>query len=199
MAIPTVGDIRKLRRLSRYFIGKLRVIWEFKFQGECEELHGYSDSYWAGCKRIAKSTSGGAVMRGAHCLKTWAATQKSITLSSGEAELVAAVKMSTELIGMLQLSKEWNLEMEGVVFMDSSAALGIVKRKGNGKMRHIRVGMLWIQQKAEEDELKFKKVDGKENPGDLMTKHVPQAVAEKLCRAVSLVVRGGRASSSLRV
>ena len=94
---------------------------------------------------------------------------------------------------------EWAMEMEGSVFMDSSAALGMVKRKGNGKMRHIRVGMLWIQQKAEEEELRYKKVDGKENPGDLMTKHVPQAVAEKLVRALSLVLCGGRSSSSLRV
>ena len=138
-------------------------------------------------------------MRGTHCIKTWSATQKNITLSSGEAELVAAVKMSTELIGLLQLAKEWDMEMSGSVFMDSSAALGMVKRKGNGKMRHIKVGMLWIQQKSEEEELNYKKVDGKDNPGDLMTKHVPQSVAEKLTRAINQVACAGRASSSLRV
>ena len=43
---------------------------------------------------------------GSHCLKTWSSTQKSVALSSGEAELIAAVKSSTEVIGILQLAKD---------------------------------------------------------------------------------------------
>ena len=96
-------------------------------------------------------------MRGSHCLKTWASTQKNITLSSGEAELVAVVKMSTEVIGLLQLAQKWGIEMDGHVYTDSSAALGVVRRKGNGKLRHIKVGMLWIQEKSESEELRFRK------------------------------------------
>ncbi len=97
-------------------------------------------------------------MKGAHCIKTWSSTQKNITLSSGEAELVAAVKMGTEMLGMAQLAKDWGQEVEGTVFVDSSAALGMVHRKGCGKMRHVKVGMLWIQQKQEDRELDYKKV-----------------------------------------
>eukprot|EP00974_Lingulodinium_polyedra_P114725 11109279-Lingulodinium_polyedra.AAC.1 len=77
-------------------------------------------------------------MRGYHYIKSWSSTQRNITLSSGEAELVAAVKASTELIGVMQLSEEWGLKMSGSVHVDSSAALGVVKRRGNGKLRHIK-------------------------------------------------------------
>ena len=42
---------------------------------------------------------GGAVMLGSHWIKSWSSTQKFVALSSGEAELIAVVKMSTELIG----------------------------------------------------------------------------------------------------
>ena len=52
-------------------------------------------------------------------LKSWSATQKNIRLSSAEAELVAAVKMSTELIGMTQLAADWGLDIKGKVFVDS--------------------------------------------------------------------------------
>ena len=86
-------------------------------------------------------------MRGNHCIKSWSSTQKSISLSSGEAELVAAVKTSAELIGLIQLSADWDMEMSGRVLVDSSAALGIVRRKGNGRLRHVKVGTLWIQEK----------------------------------------------------
>ena len=103
MAAPTRGGWRKLKRLGRYLVGKPRAILRYELQEEPGMLTGFSDSDWAGCKRTAKSTSGGAIMRGAHMIKSWSSTQKSITLSSGEAELVAAVKTCTELIGVTQL------------------------------------------------------------------------------------------------
>ena len=34
--------------------------------------------------------------------------------------------------------------------LDSNAALGKVGRKGNGKLRHIKVGNLWLQELADE-------------------------------------------------
>ena len=113
MSKPTRGDKRKLKRLVRYVSGCPRVVWKYRFQGRQKEVSGYSDSDWAGCKRTSKSTSGGAIMLGGHCLKSWSSTQKSITLSSGEAELVAAVKMCTEVIGITQLARDWGVELEG--------------------------------------------------------------------------------------
>ena len=77
----------------------------------------------------------GAILRGRHILKTWSAAQKNVTPSSGEAELVAMVKMSCEIIGMTQLASEWGLAMKGNIFADSSATLGIAKKRGRGKMR----------------------------------------------------------------
>ena len=138
-------------------------------------------------------------MIGGHCIKSWSSTQKSVTLSSGEAELVAVVKMSTEVIGILQLSHEWGLELIGEVYVDSSAALGIVKRKGNGKLRHIRVGQLWIQEKSENGELLYKKVAGEQNPCDLMTKYLTEKVVRKHMELMGQHFVEGRADKSLRL
>ena len=63
-------------------------------------------------------------------------------------------------------------EVTAEVFVDSSAALSVTQKKGNGKMRHVRIGQLWIQEAAEEEELKFRKVKGESNPADLGTKHL---------------------------
>ena len=68
---------------------------EVKFQGVCEDRNGYSDADWAGCMRTARSTSAGVTMRGSHVIMSRAATQKKVTLISGEAEQVEAVRMST--------------------------------------------------------------------------------------------------------
>ena len=61
---------------------------------------------------------------------------------------------------------------------DASAALGIINRKGLGKTRHIDTGLLWIQQIAAEQRLKYSKVLGKENPVDLYTKFLDAATSE---------------------
>ena len=131
-------------------------------------------------------------MIGSHCIKSWSSTQKSISLSSAEAELVAAVKMSTELLGMQQLMEEWGIHKKCDVYVDSSAALGVVNRKGNGKLRHIKIGMLWIQEKRETGEIDFKKIAGTVNPGDLMTKYLTQKIMDVLLEIMNAEVTVGR-------
>ena len=138
-------------------------------------------------------------MRGGHCLKSWSSTQKNITLSSGEAEIVAVVKMSTELLGVMQLAQEWGMVMEGKVYVDSSAALGAVARRGCGKLRHVKIGMLWIQEKAEEGELSYKKVSGENNPADLMTKILTQNVLDRHLEKMGQSTRQGKVSVGLEL
>ena len=56
------------------------------------------------------------------------------------------------------------------VHIDSSAAIGVVNRRGSGKLRHIRVYQLWIQEMAEEGEVVIRKVSGDRNVADIGTK-----------------------------
>ena len=51
-----------------------------------------SDSGWAECRRETRSTSGGVLARGQHCLISWSNTHKIVTLSFAEADLTAAVR-----------------------------------------------------------------------------------------------------------
>ena len=132
MAKPTAGCRRNFKRLARYLLGSPRVVCKYEYQERPEGVDGYSDSDWAGCKKSGKSTSGGAMMIGSHMVKSWSATQKNITLSSAEAELIAAVKMSTELIGLTQLLEDWGAVTKGTVHVDSTAAIGVVSRRGSG-------------------------------------------------------------------
>ena len=60
----------------------------------------------------------------------------------------------------------------------------MVHRKGNGKLRHVRVGLLWIQEKQEEGEIDVKKILGDDNPADLLTKNVPVAKVEKFMELI---------------
>ena len=199
MCNPTKGDLRKLRRLGRYLKTTPRVVIRYEWQATQTSISGYSDSDFAGCRKTAKSTSGGVTLLGSHYLKSWSSTQKTVALSSGEAELTALVKCSCETIGLLQLAADWGLDLEGEVLVDSSAALGVVARKGAGKLRHVRVGQLWVQEKSENGELTYSKVRGTENPADLMTKAVTVAETNKYMKMASQEPREGRADRSLQL
>ena len=199
MFSPTVRYLKNLKWLARYLLEVPRLVSHLEFQEVPHELKGFSDSDWAGCKRTARSTRGGAILAGKHCLKTWSSTQKNITLSSGETELVAAVKMSAELIGMMQLLEDWGVTREARVYVDSSGAIGTMQRRGNGKLRHVRVGTLWIQERVEAGELNVTKVLGTENPGDAMTKYLPGKKIQELMGKIRQEGRSGRSDLSLRV
>ena len=66
---------------------------------------------------------------------------------------------------------------------DSSAGRAISLRKGTGKLRHLQVKYLWIQDALFEKRLVIEKVKGTENPADVGTKylmsHEVQAVTRK--------------------
>ena len=83
--------------------------------------------------------------------------------------------------------------------VDSTAALGVVNRKGAGKLRHVRVGQLWIQQKQENEELHYRKVKGTENPADALTKSLSSPTIQKYLEDVGIETRVGRADSSLEI
>ena len=106
------------------------------------------------------------------------------------------VKCSCEVLGIIQLARDWNLQLEGSVFVDSSAALGVVARKGAGKLRHVRVGQLWVHEKSERGELHYEKVKGTNNPADAMTKLLARADLNKCCIQMSHEAREGRADKS---
>ena len=105
-----------------------------------------------------------------------------MTLSSAQAELVAAVIPCGESIGLTQLAADLGIPLVGHVHVDSPAAIRIANRKGNGKLRHVKVGMLWIQELVVEEEIILRKVKGENNVADILTKNVGVATLESACR-----------------
>ena len=62
-AAPQVHHLSGLKRFARYLVGRPRMKWKYPWQ-QSEGVSTYSDSNWAGCKRTARSTSCGILMRG---------------------------------------------------------------------------------------------------------------------------------------
>ena len=84
----------------------------------------------------------------------------------------------------------WSMPL--VVHSDATAAIGIARRKGLGKIRHLDVTDLWIQDKIRSKEIQVVKVLGTDNPADALTKYVERASLEKALAKMNVHKTSGR-------
>ena len=174
MSTPTCGDWTLMKRVGRYLIGAPRAIQHFPWQQLQASIDTFVDSDWAGCKSSCRSTSGGVTKIGWHTIRAWSTTQATVAMSSAEAELYALTKGAANTLGFIELLKDLGQEVDATVHTDASATLGIVQRQGLGKL-HVRVQYLWVQDRVRDGDFCVRKVPGKQNPADMMTKHLPLA------------------------
>ena len=166
--------MQKLKRVARYLEGRPRMIIKFKYQS-MGGINIDTDSDFAGCQVSRKSTSGGMAFRGSHLIKSWANTQGVVALSSGEAELYAAVKGCCIGIGVKSMCEDLGMRVgPPTIRIDSTAAKGIMSRLGLGKMKHIETNQLWVQDAVKCRRLLLRKVFGKDNCADMGTKAISE-------------------------
>ena len=130
----------------------------------------WSDTDYAGCRETRKSTSGGLITIGDHIIRFWSSTQKVIALSSGEAEYYGMVRAAAEGIGSKSILADMHVNVKLKLMEDSSAAKGIAERTGLGKVRHIEVNQLWLQEKVYNGDIIVEKVGTDDNLADALTK-----------------------------
>ena len=81
--------------------------------------------------------------------------------------------------------KELSVQVGITLKCDASAAAGIAKRRGLGKVRHIDVSQLWLQEKVASGKIQVKKVGTGENKSDALTKYLPHSEIMKHMKATS--------------
>ena len=162
----------------------------------CEKLVVYADTDFAGCTATRRSTSGGCALWAGMLVKHWSTTQKAITLSSGEAELGGVVKAASEALGLQSVALDLGICVGIAVCTDSSAAVGICRRAGIGRVRHLAVGQLWVQELVREGAIELYKVMGEQNPADLLTKPLARATLDSHLARLQLRRLAGRAASA---
>ena len=90
--------------------------------------------------------SGGVALCGSHTVKHWSKTQTTVCLSSGEAELRGIGDGHAQALGLQSIARDLGMTWQIDMFTDATAAIGIARRRGMGKIRHLDVTALWIQE-----------------------------------------------------
>ena len=132
-------------------------------------------------------------MLGSHLIKCWSSTQPSLALSSGEGEVVGVTRAAAVALGFRSLLADFGIKLSARVWTDSFAAIGICKRQGLGKVRHLDTQMLWVQQRVRNNDLDLYYVPGEKNLADIYTKpNIPQQRMESLLECMGCVFAIGR-------
>jgi len=199
ISAPTKLMEARVKRLARYLAGVPELEWHFVLQDMPTEVVPHADSDWASEVTHRRSTSCCMTYFGQHLLEGISCTQHPYALSSGEAEFYAVNRGAAGGILVVQF-----LEQAGVPGVqvhcrtDSSAARGIVNRIGSGKLKHIELRELWMQEKIRAKQLKVSKISTDENTADVGTKYLSgERIRYLIGLAGMRAVDKGLASSSV--
>ena len=177
---PGTHDVQRLKRIVRFMIGHPEAKIAMPWSGDRREIVTYVDADFAGCRATRKSTCGGCILWGGGLVKAWSKTLPTLALSTAEAELGVVVRGATEAEGIASILRDFGMTGNMCLRSDASVAIGIVQRTGVGRVRHLAVADLWIQQKIRRGDMVIEKVPGEGNPSDLMTKCLDRTRLHKL-------------------
>ena len=144
-------------------------VW-FQKAGRSDRLVVSTDTGWAGCKRTRKSTNCIVLQCGGCTLYTQVTGQTIHRQSSGEAEFYGNVSGISSGLGLQYLLDFIGMPVILELQSDSSAARGVLWRTGVGKIRHLEVKTLWVQDLVKAHKLLVRPVKGEENVADIGTK-----------------------------
>ena len=119
-----------------------------------------------------------------------------MTLSSAEAELGGIVHGATEGMGVQSVAADLGIAGGLTLRADAQAAIGICRRSGISRVRHLAVGQLWIQERIRERTVQLEKVAGEHNPADGATKHLSADKLRRCVVALGCEPRAGRSDAA---
>ena len=142
----------------------------------------YTDSDYAGDKETRRSVTGFIIyLRGAPI--SWKSRgQKSVTLSSTEAEFVALSEAAKEIKFVAQVMESMNLHVELpiIVRVDNVGAIGLSKNLSTSqRTKHIDIRYHFVREFVEDEFIKIIFVKSEDNHADIFTKNTTREIFEK--------------------
>ncbi|CAL8107783.1 unnamed protein product [Prunus armeniaca] len=110
-ANPKESHLNAVKRIIRYVSGTPTLGVYYSFDSN-SEIAGYTDADWAGNVDDRKSTSGGCFYVGNNLVSWHSKKQACVSLSTAEAEYVAAGSCCTQLLWMKQMMSDYGIHQE---------------------------------------------------------------------------------------
>lgn len=172
MADPYEQHMEAAKRVLRYMKGTLGF-GVFYRRKEVSELMVYTDSDYAGDIDDRRSTSGYAFLLSGGAVAWASKKQPVVTLSTIEAEFVAAAYCACQCVWMRRILEEFGLAQSGstTIMCDNSSAIKLSKNPVlHGRSKHIDVRFHFLRNLTKEGVVKLVHCGTGEQLADILTK-----------------------------
>ena len=180
-AAPKESHHKAVKHILRYLAHTPTLgLWYPK--GSAFDLIGYSDSDYAGDRVDRKSTSGTCHFLG-RSLVCWSSKkQNCVSLSTAEAEYIAAGSCCAQLLWMKQTLKDYGVNMKNVPLLcDNESAIKIAHNPvQHSKTKHIQIRHHFLRDHVLKGDISIEHVKTEEQLADIFTKPLDEKRFSKL-------------------
>jgi hypothetical protein len=172
MEHPTESHFMAAKRILRYIKGTT-IFGMFYKKGGVAELFGYTDSDYAGDQNDRKSTSGYVFMMNSTAVSWSSKKQPVVTLSTTEAEFIAATSSTCQVIWLRRILKSLNYTQCGptVVYCDNISAIKLSKNPVmHGRSKHIDIRFYFLRDLVKDEVIELTYCSIHDQIADIMTK-----------------------------
>lgn len=172
MEQPTELHLQTAKRVLRYLKGTIDFGIFYK-KGGSADLVGYADSDYAGDLEDRKSTSGYVFLMGSAAVSWSSKKQPIVTLSTTEAEFVAAAYCASQAVWMRSILEKLGHSQRGstTMFCDNSSTIKLSKNPVlHGRCKHIDVRFHFLRDLTKEGAVELVFCGTQKQIADVMTK-----------------------------
>ncbi|KAK1432653.1 hypothetical protein QVD17_09551 [Tagetes erecta] len=175
MQEPKESHMKAVKHLIRYIKGTTHYGIKYKRTGG-GTLIGYSDSNFVTDSEDGRSTSGNVFFYN-DCAVSWQSQkQKTVALSSCEAEFMAATLAACQAVWLHGLLEEITVKQQEIVtiLVDNKSAIQLMKNPVfHGRSKHISPKYHFIRQCVDKNQVQVDFVSGNMQKADVLTKALP--------------------------
>ena len=189
---PRIHDYKLAKLIARYLKGtcsfKLRMTPATSAR-KTVNLESYSDADFAADKLYRKSLTGGVILLNGMAVSWTAKKQGGVSLSTMEAEFVAASEQTRELLGIREMLGEIGMPpgLPMTLYIDNQAAIKQLDGEASSiKAKHIDVRLKFVRDYSRREIVSAQYVRSEAQIADLMTKALDAVKLASLRKLMSL-------------
>jgi len=186
-ANPKESHLTVVKRIIRYVNDTISYgIWYSRETNLV--VAGYSDADWTGNADDRKSTSGGCFYVGNNLVAWMSKKQASISLSTAEAEYIAAGSCCTQLLWMKTLLGDYRFSQDTMIInCDNTSAINISKNPvQHSRTKHIDIRHHFLRDLVESEVVSLSFIPTENQLANILTKPLDGSKFESLRKAIGV-------------
>jgi transposase InsO family protein len=189
LSSPTMFDWIQVKRIFRYLAGTKSFGVSFDSNTPFR-LTAYADADWGGDIDSRRSTTGFTLMLSGGCISWKSQLQKTVALSSMEAEYMSASQASQEIIWTRNILADLGYEQKEptLLYEDNQSCIALTKEsRYHKRAKHIDLKYHFIRQTILKQQIALKYCPSAEQKADILTKPLSRVKHQEGVKLLNLI------------